>query len=835
MKFFPQLKIAQKLPLALVGSALVVSAGVGIASYLIGLGTVQEQRDQSMQASLTTASTLVTEYFDSAEVDLRLFVQRSDTVTAIKNLTRAVEELRMGLKERAAQQLQAAYVTENPNPSDRAAVDSVGAKGATYDAPHKRFHPGFRTLQQERGYSDVLLISAAGDVVYSVAKNMDFAGNVVTDPALAASGLGQVFAAAKDLPDGAAAFIDFSVYGPAGIAESFMAMPVFDKDENMGVMVLAISPAALSTRIASLSGMGTTGEVVLVGQDGLLRSESPRTEGTDVLTTTLTSDVVAGAFSGQTGEGISTDYRGAPMVVRAAPVSVANVNWVVTAVQPVEEAYAPVVSMRNMTFLVGGVLLAIAAIVGFFFARSISRPISRLTHTMETIAEGDLSLDVSGGQRGDEIGAMARAVEVFRQNGLRIAQMTEAEAAAIVRGQAERAAMMQQLQRAFGAVVDAAIAGDFSRRVDTEFPDDELNALARSVNGLVETVDRGVGETGIVLSALANTDLTHRMEGDFKGAFAQLKADVNAVADRLGDVVGELRATSGTLKTATGEILSGANDLSERTTKQAATIEETSATMEQLAATVMQNAARAQEASAAASEVTRSAEVGGQVMAQATEAMEKITSSSSKISNIIGMIDDIAFQTNLLALNASVEAARAGEAGKGFAVVAVEVRRLAQSAASASSDVKALIEQSAREVQIGTRLVGDAAGKLGAMLETARSSNALMTGIAKESREQASSIEEVNAAVRQMDEMTQHNAALVEEMNAAIEQTEAQATKLDSIVDIFTTTEQSSSRINLAEPPASGARGLQDKLKSVTRSYLTNGNAAVKADDWSEF
>ncbi|KKB78414.1 hypothetical protein VW35_11655 [Devosia soli] len=491
--------------------------------------------------------------------------------------------------------------------------------------------------------------------------------------------------------------------------------------------------------------------------------------------------------------------------------------------------------MRNMTFLVGGVLLAIAAIVGFFFARSISRPISRLTHTMETIAEGDLSLDVSGGQRGDEIGAMARAVEVFRQNGLRIAQMTEAEAAAIVRGQAERAAMMQQLQRAFGAVVDAAIAGDFSRRVDTEFPDDELNALARSVNGLVETVDRGVGETGIVLSALANTDLTHRMEGDFKGAFAQLKADVNAVADRLGDVVGELRATSGTLKTATGEILSGANDLSERTTKQAATIEETSATMEQLAATVMQNAARAQEASAAASEVTRSAEVGGQVMAQATEAMEKITSSSSKISNIIGMIDDIAFQTNLLALNASVEAARAGEAGKGFAVVAVEVRRLAQSAASASSDVKALIEQSAREVQIGTRLVGDAAGKLGAMLETARSSNALMTGIAKESREQASSIEEVNAAVRQMDEMTQHNAALVEEMNAAIEQTEAQATKLDSIVDIFTTTEQSSSRINLAEPPASGARGLQDKLKSVTRSYLTNGNAAVKADDWSEF
>ncbi|WP_156351869.1 methyl-accepting chemotaxis protein [Devosia sp. Leaf64] len=835
MKFLPHLRIAQKLPLALVGSALLVSAGVGLASYNIGLGTVREQRDQSMEAALSTAASQVSEYFSSAQVDLQLFVQRSDTVTATKNLTRALDELRMGLKERAALQLQAAYITDNPNQEDRAALDSANGKGATYDAPHKRFHPGFRTLKVERAYSDVLLISPVGDVVYSVAKNTDFAGNVVNDPALASSGLGQVFAAAKDLPEGSAAFVDYTQYGPTGTPQSFMAMPVYEKDEATGVMVLSISPATLSARISSLSGLGQTGEVVLVGQDGLLRSESPRTNEPDVLTTTLTSDVVAGAFSGATGEGTSTDYRGATMVVRAAPVTVSGVTWAVTAVQPEAEAYAAVVDMRNMTLLVGGLLLAIAAVGGFFFARSISRPISRLTDTMESLAEGDLSVSVEGGKRHDEIGAMARAVEVFRQNGVRIAEMTEAEAASIIRGQAERATMMQDLQRSFGAVVDAAIAGDFSRRVDAEFPDEELNALARSVNGLVGTVDRGVGETGIVLSALANTDLSRRMEGDYQGAFARLKSDVNAVADRLTDVVGELRETSTTLKTATGEILSGANDLSERTTKQAATIEETSATMEQLAATVLQNAQRAQEASAVAADVTRSAEVGGQVMAEATEAMARITQSSSKISNIIGMIDDIAFQTNLLALNASVEAARAGEAGKGFAVVAVEVRRLAQSAASASADVKQLIEQSASEVKGGTRLVDDAAAKLHAMLEAARSSNTLMTGIARESREQASSIEEVNTAVRQMDEMTQHNAALVEEMNAAIEQTEAQATKLDGIVDIFNTSGGRSAAPARVEAPADGVRGLQQKLKSVAKSYLSHGNAAVKADDWSEF
>ncbi len=839
MKFIPHLKIAQKLPLALVGSALVVSAGVGLASYFIGLGTVQDQRDQSMSASLATASSLVTDYYSGVEVDLRLFVQRSDTVTAVKNLARALDELRTGLGERAALQLQTAYVTESLNPEDRASVDS-NMKAATYDPPHKRFHPGFRTLMQERGYSDVLLISPAGDVVYSVAKNIDFASNVSSET----SGLGQAFLAAKDLADGQAAFVDFSLYGPTGTAQSFMAMPVYDKEENAGVMVLSISPEAVSTRVGGLSGLGHSGEVVIVGQDGLLRSESPRTEGEDVLITTITSDAIANAFAGTSTEGLSQDYRGAPMVVRAQAVTVGDVTWAVAAVQPETEAFASVVAMRNMTLLVGGVLLAIAAAISLLFARSISRPISNLTTTMETLAEGDLSVEVEGGHRHDEIGAMARAVEVFRENGLKVNEMTEAEAARIVASQAERAAMMQDLQRAFGQVVDAAIVGDFSRRVDAEFPDDELNALARSVNGLVETVDRGLSETGAVLSALADTDLTQRMHGDYQGAFARLKADTNAVADKLTEIVGQLRDTSRTLKTATSEILSGANDLSERSTRQAATIEQTSAAMEQLASTVMSNAERAREASQVASQVTQTAEQGGQVMSQATEAMERITQSSAKISNIIGLIDDIAFQTNLLALNASVEAARAGEAGKGFAVVAVEVRRLAQSAAQASSDVKALIEQSATEVKGGSRLVADAATRLGEILSSARSSSELMNGIALESKEQASSIEEVNSAVRTMDEMTQHNAALVEEMNASIEQTEAQATQLDQIVEIFalddrkaaapTPVQEVREHASPVQSLANGARGLQARLTKATKAYLTKGNAAVDAD-WSEF
>jgi methyl-accepting chemotaxis protein len=294
------------------------------------------------------------------------------------------------------------------------------------------------------------------------------------------------------------------------------------------------------------------------------------------------------------------------------------------------------------------------------------------------------------------------------------------------------------------------------------------------------------------LSRMAGGDLGGRIDTSFTGQYEQLRQAFNESLERLADIVGGLRTTSRSLRTATSEILSGANDLSDRTTRQAATIEETSAAVEQLALTVSENARRAATASDRARDLAGDATQGGSVMTEVTQAMGAIEASSGKISNIIGLIDDIAFQTNLLALNASVEAARAGDAGKGFAVVAVEVRRLAQSAAQASAEVKALIEASAGEVRTGAHLVEQAGQKLSQILKGAEDSSQLIEAMAKAGQEQSAALGEVAGAVRQMDEMTQHNAALVEQTNAAIEQTEAQAAKLDGIVDIFREEQRSS-------------------------------------------
>ncbi|MET3899161.1 methyl-accepting chemotaxis protein [Devosia sp. UYZn731] len=353
---------------------------------------------------------------------------------------------------------------------------------------------------------------------------------------------------------------------------------------------------------------------------------------------------------------------------------------------------------------------------------------------------------------------------------------------------------------------------------------DKLTSDAKaSEDAAAAKINRAVTLTGAVLKDVAAGELRSRIEEAFEPEFQQIKDDTNAVVEQLATIVAQLQTTSRSLKTATGEILAGANDLSDRTTRQAATIEQTTAAVDQLSSAVMDNAKRATTASGKALAVSRSATEGGAVMQEANGAMAAIETSSSKISNIIGLIDDIAFQTNLLALNASVEAARAGEAGKGFAVVAVEVRRLAQSAASASADVKLLIDASAHEVRSGARLVGQASDKLRDILAEAQESSTLIDSIAQANSAQASALSEVSIAVRQMDEMTQHNAALVEEINASIEQTEAQASELDGIVDVFKLD-------NRKSVPA--ARATQPR-KTIAQ-LRTVGSSAV-AKDWSQF
>ena len=335
------------------------------------------------------------------------------------------------------------------------------------------------------------------------------------------------------------------------------------------------------------------------------------------------------------------------------------------------------------------------------------------------------------------------------------------------------------------AIVQAAAAGNFTKRIDLAGKTAFFRQLGEGVNRLMETSHTGLNAVVEALAAMAQGDLTRRIENDYQGTFGQLKDDSNQTVARLTDIIGRIRAATDSINTASSEIAAGNADLSNRTEQQAASLQETASSMEELTTTVKQNADSAQQANDLATGASMVAVKGGQVVSEVVRTMDSITASSKKIVDIISVIDGIAFQTNILALNAAVEAARAGEQGRGFAVVATEVRNLAQRSASAAKEIKGLIGDSVDKVQAGSKLVHAAGETMEEIVRAVKRVTDIMGEITTASREQSDGIDQVSLAITQMDQATQQNAALVEQSAAAADQMKQQAAALSDAVSVF--------------------------------------------------
>jgi methyl-accepting chemotaxis protein len=332
-------------------------------------------------------------------------------------------------------------------------------------------------------------------------------------------------------------------------------------------------------------------------------------------------------------------------------------------------------------------------------------------------------------------------------------------------------------------------------------------------------------ETG--LEAIAQGNLTGRIEQPFAASYEGLRMSFNATLDNLGDILSRVASTASSVHTGATEIRAASDDLSLRTEQQAASLEETAAAMNQVTSMVQNTAVSAVQVNTSIGEAHREASQGGVVVEKAVSAMGAIEKSSSEIAQIISVIDGIAFQTNLLALNAGVEAARAGEAGKGFAVVANEVRALAQRSAEAAKDIKGLITTSSVQVQAGVGLVGETGTMLTSIVNRVGEISTLITHISESAEAQAASLQQVNGAVGEMDKMTQQNAAMVEESTAAARSLANEADALTSLV----------ARFKVADAPHAGHAHKPVMRAAPAAAPSSVGNLALKADldDWAEF
>ncbi len=377
-----------------------------------------------------------------------------------------------------------------------------------------------------------------------------------------------------------------------------------------------------------------------------------------------------------------------------------------------------------------------------------------------------------------------------------------------------------------GMLAQAAQDNRLDTRADASKHWGDYRKVVEGVNGTLDTVMQknaaeaaekaqeaqvladAVEETQSIIEGAKAGDLSSRVPLAGKtGAIASLCDGVNALMDKMTEVIIQVKEAGETINTAAGEISSGNTDLSSRTEQQASSLEETASSMEELASTVKQNAENAKQANHLAATASGVAVKGGEVVGQVVNTMSAINSSAKKIEDIISVIDGIAFQTNILALNAAVEAARAGEQGRGFAVVAGEVRNLAQRSASAAKEIKELITDSVSKTAEGTKQVEHAGQTMQEIVTSVQRVTDIMGEITAASVEQSAGIDQVNDAITSMDEVTQQNAALVEQAAAAAESLVDQAVGLMDTVSAFKlngggTSLQRTPNLRTVAPPA---------------------------------
>ncbi|WP_046633551.1 methyl-accepting chemotaxis protein [Neorhizobium galegae] len=454
----------------------------------------------------------------------------------------------------------------------------------------------------------------------------------------------------------------------------------------------------------------------------------------------------------------------------------------------------------------GLIALVVMAILQSVHGGAIRRGIDGVRASMQRIIGGDYKTAVPGIDRGDEIGEMARATDMFRL-------------AAV-----ERQTLEISLE-------DERRRNEAQRQASESEQKAEAQALQFAVDSLASALNR-----------LSEGDLAAALERPFRGNLERLRSDFNRVVERLCHIMTEVANSSSSIGANANQMRSAADDLAKRTEKQAASLEETSAALEEITATVRNATGRAEEATQMVSDAKDYTEKSSGVVRDATAAMGRIEDATAEIGKIINVIDEIAFQTNLLALNAGVEAARAGEAGKGFAVVAQEVRELAGRAAGAAKDIKALVTRSNQEVKTGVDLVkatGDALTRIG---DDVLKINDHVHAIFTSAREQSTGLTEINMAIGQMDQATQQNAAMVEQSTAASHSLASDAENLNKLIGHFQIRGGNGPRAveaaSASTPPKpSPALNLMNKLAGAFSNSPTSAKpkAVGSSDKWEEF
>lgn len=402
------MRISTRLPFIIVLCSLVTSIVVGTVIYWRAAEALEQKAISNLVSLRESRAASFQNYLQGIEEDLKLISQSPIVKSALINFTRGFDALGVA-GERSEKILKQYYNTDDPSGNSLGYIPTSN-NIYPYQYAHLRHHVWLNLLRDLKGYYDVFLVNAAGDVVYTAAKEDDFATNLVTGRWSKTELAKTIDGATSTPPSVKGMFADFKKYGPSGDAPAgFISEPVYENGKFIGVIALQMPINRLNQIMHVTAGMGRTGETYIVGQDTLMRSDSRFDKEPSILVTPVNTIAVSNALAGESGYAEMYDYSGIKVLAAYGPFEFKGTRWAMIAEMDEAEVFEPIKELRNFIVVVAIITSLSVVLVGSMAARSVTDPLSRIRDAFESFGrEKRKTGNIPGVDRKDELGDIAR-------------------------------------------------------------------------------------------------------------------------------------------------------------------------------------------------------------------------------------------------------------------------------------------------------------------------------------------------------------------------------------------------------------------------------------------